>query len=1019
MGNGAEKQMAETDLSNPILNSPFNPPERHFVLGERGPTGEIKEGRRPSESFIPVPKPTKGSGKQQALDFDPTGERLEQNSLINDVRLEVERWRAHNWNGVTPYTRKLLAHWARGAHRDDPVFFCQREAAETAIFLAEVAGRHGTADYRRRLEPVNAEHNSSLPRVGLKMATGTGKTVVMAMLIAWQTINKAMAPTDARFAKRFLVVTPGITIRDRLGVLHPEREDNYYRERDLIPPDLWHALLKAEIGIVNYHTFLPRDAKEIKGISTNTRKLLRGGNSEQADAFREAPADVAGRILRDLSAGKGGIVVLNDEAHHCYQDNLSPDEKAEKEDKERNREARVWFRGLEELQKAASIKAVYDLSATPYYLKGSGYSEGFIFPWVVSDFSLMDAIESGIVKVPRIPVDDDAKKDDQLVYLHLWDNIQPPLPKRIKRSEFSVANWVIPKTLEGALQSLYRSYAEGYSRYESELAVLGEPPPVMIVVCPNTAVSKLVFDWISGWEKKLDNGESVLVPGELDLLSNVENGVWAARQRTILIDTVQLESGDPLGKEFKQDAAHEIDAFKQELRLRNPGADVDKIDDAALLREAMNTVGKKGKLGERIRCVVSVGMLTEGWDANTVTHILGVRPFRSQLLCEQVVGRGLRRRNYAVNENDRLEPEYAEVYGVPFAFIPSDRPVPKPRHPRPAIEVRALPERDELAIEFPKLDGYRIELPDQQLHADFDRDSHKHLDQEGLALWVKHEGLIGESEEVNLDQIRDARPQQVAFALARELMRRYFVADEDGARPWLFPRLVQISREWLDQCVTTDPGVTKGHLLIAQLGADAAEKIYGAIVRYGEERDRPQLVMPIIRAFDSEGSTRGVSFLTRKVVMDPPPTKSHLSHVVLDGPRGNTWEEGLAQHLEKDNRVAAYVKNERLGLTIPYVHQGRSHEYLPDFLVRLAPKEDGEQVRTLIVEVSGTQKSPGPTKAKAETARDQWCAAVNNWGEYGRWGFVEVHDPWKEWHRLDSAIDRLYGDDRELLGLAA
>ena len=335
--------MAEADLSNPILNTPFDPPDRHFELGERGPTGEIKEGRRPSQSFIPVPRPTKGSGEQQALDFDGTGERLEQNSLINDIRREVERWRASNWNGVTPHTRKLLAHWTAGPHRDDPVFFCQREAAETAIFLAEVAGRHGTADYRRRLEPINAEHNADLPRIGLKMATGTGKTVVMAMLIAWQTINKVVAPSDARFAKRFLVVTPGITIRDRLGVLHPERDDNYYRERDLVPPDLWHALHKAEIGIVNYHTFLPRDAKEIKGIAKNTRKLLRGDKGEGADAFREKPADVAARILRDLSGGKGGIVVLSDEAHHCYQDKLAPDEKAEKEDKDRNREARVWF----------------------------------------------------------------------------------------------------------------------------------------------------------------------------------------------------------------------------------------------------------------------------------------------------------------------------------------------------------------------------------------------------------------------------------------------------------------------------------------------------------------------------------------------------------------------------------------------------------------------------------------------------------------------------------------------------
>jgi type III restriction enzyme len=276
----ANDQRADSpDLGNPIVNSPYEPPQSHFEIGPNGPTGKLLPGRRPSESYIPVPVTRKGRRAiEQKLDFDVTGERREQNTLINDIRREVERWRFNNWNGVTPYTRKLLAHWAAGPPtRDDPVFFCQREAAETGIFLAEVAGRHGTADYRRRLDPENQLHNDGLPRVALKMATGTGKTVVMAMLIAWQTINKVMTPNGRRFAKQFLVVTPGITIRDRLGVLHPSRDDNYYRERDLVPPDLWDALLQAHVEIVNYHAFLPRDAKEIKGVASNTRKLLRGG----------------------------------------------------------------------------------------------------------------------------------------------------------------------------------------------------------------------------------------------------------------------------------------------------------------------------------------------------------------------------------------------------------------------------------------------------------------------------------------------------------------------------------------------------------------------------------------------------------------------------------------------------------------------------------------------------------------------------------------------------------------------
>jgi type III restriction enzyme len=1024
------------DLSNPIITSPYDPPESHFEIGPAGPTGVLLAGRRPSESYLPVPASTEGRQQQLAFGFDVTGERREQNSLINDIRREVERWRASNWNGVTPYTRKLLAHWAAGPpDRDDPVFFCQREAAETAIFLTEVAGRHGTADYRCRLESENRLHNDGLPRVGLKMATGTGKTVVMAMIIAWQAVNKVMTPNDARFARRFLVVTPGITIRDRLGVLHPERAGNYYAERDLLPPGLWEPLMQAQVEIVNYHAFLARDAVQIQGVAANTRKLLRAGRPEQADAFRETPDMVAARVMRAFGAGKGEIVVLNDEAHHCYQDKLldageeagAPD-KEDREERVRNRDARVWFRGLCDLRRRAGLKAVYDLSATPYYLKGSGHSEGRIFPWTVSDFSLMDAIESGIVKVPRIPVDADAD-GRELVYLQLWDHIQPPLPKRrtprprdVDLAPKSPQGWVMPEMLEGALRSLYRSYERNYARYEAGLAALGEPPPVLIVVCPNTVVSRLVFDWIAGIHAELPDGTKLLVPGNLPLLSNVADGSPTSRLRTILIDSEQLESGEPLGAEFRSAAAEEIEAFKQAYRLHEPGADVGKLTDADLLREAMNTIGKPGKLGEHIRCVVSVAMLTEGWDANTVTHILGVRPFRSQLLCEQVVGRGLRRRDYAVNPGSgRLEPEYAEVYGVPFAFIPGDRQIPRPRAPCPAIEVRALPGRGDLAIRFPKLDGYRIELPDETLGADFGEDSRMHLDHAAVALWARDSEVIGAATE----DIRNARTQRIAFAVAKTLIEReqFFAALGGAPRPWLFPQLVRIARRWLDECVTAEPGVAKGHLLLTEAGTRAAEKVFASIIRNpGAGESRQPVLMPIVRRFGFSGSTDEVHFITRKVVMDPPPVKSHLNHVVLDGRRGSSWEEGLAQALEQDPRIRSYVKNERLGFAIPYVHEGRTHEYMPDFLARLVT-EPPEVERTLIIEVSGTLKAPGPAAAKADTARHQWCAAVNNWcaavnnwGEFGRWGYVEVHQPADAGPLLRAAIDNLYAD-RPAVGL--
>ncbi len=1005
-----QHERVDGTLANPILNSPYEAPSRHFEIGPNGPTGVLVEGRRPSESFIPVPVTKKGRGKQAdqiTFDFDATGERREQNSLINDIRRRVDLWRARNYPGVTSISRKLLLYWADPT-RENRVLFCQREAAETAIYLTEVAGRHGEPDFRSRVDEENRRHNDGLPRLALKMATGSGKTVVMAMVIAWQTINKAFSPQDARFAKRFLVITPGITIRDRLRVILPSDDGNYYRERDLVPADLWAALQEAQVVITNYHAFLLRDAKEIQGVAANTRKLLNAGKGY--DPFKETPDAMVSRVLRDLSGrGKGEIVVLSDEAHHCYRDKPIDqiDDEVDAEAKQRNEDARVWFRGLQAIRRKVGIKAIFDLSATPFYLKGSGYNEGYIFPWVVSDFSLMDAIESGIVKVPRIPVDDDAT-GDFATYLRLWDHVGDKLPKKKTKGIEAGGVWPPPAVLEGALRSLYSSYARAFDRYERELAAHGEPPPVLIVVCPNTVVSKLVYDWIAGLEVELPDGELALRPGELELFSNVgDNGQWRGRPRTILIDSAQLESGEALSDDFKKAAAKEIDAFKAEYRRRYPGADVDKLTDEDVLREVMNTVGKRDRLGEHIRCVVSVSMLTEGWDANTVSHILGIRRFGSQLLCEQVIGRGLRRRSYAVNDEDRFEPEYAEVYGVPFAFIPGDV-TPKPDKPKPpAIEVRALDDRLDLRIGFPKLDGYRLEIPDEQFFADFDDEAKLVVAREVVATWTQTSGVAGMSEEQDLEKLRTARPQEVAFQLARTLVQKYYLAHDAVERPWLFPQLVAIAKRWLAECVTFRDQTAVGFLLLAEARHLAAETLFNAVLK--QQGNRMEVIRPIFRRFDPEGGTEDVSFFTRKIVMDPPPQKSHVNQVVLDGVRGNSWEETLAQLLEDHPSVTAYVKNDHLGFTIPYVHAGHTHQYVPDFLVRLI-EQPGDVPRTLIIEVSGARKAPGPTIAKAETARNQWCAAVNNHAGYGRWGYTEIRTMLTASTDLNAAIDELYAD---------
>jgi len=604
-----------------------------------------------------------------------------------------------------------------------------------------------------------------------------------------------------------------------------------------------------------------------------------------------------------------------------------------------------------------------------------------------------------------------------VTYLRLWEHVGAQLPKRA--AKVAVKDWLPPKELEGALRSLYRSYEKAYKHWDAKLRPYGETPPVFIVVCPNTVVSKLVYDWIAG-EAVLDDAGEILAhkKGNLDLFSNVVDGQPVARPFTILVDSAQLESGEALKDDFKKAAGLEIAKFKAEYRQRNPGADVEKLTDEDLLREVMNTVGKRGKLGADIRCVVSVSMLTEGWDANTVTHILGVRAFGSQLLCEQVVGRGLRRRNYATNDKGFFEPEYANVYGIPFQFISSDKPVVDPAPPKPSIEVRALEGREHLRITFPKLDGYRVELPDEDIWIDLDKAPSFEIGPNTVPTWVEMGGVVGQRELEEGDPTQ-YRPQQVAFALAKRILDEQFTTAGDK-RPWLFPRLVKICRDWIDHKVELKGGYSLGYLMtITEARVLAAEQVWNAITRHvGNRRER---LRPMINRFDPDGSTADVDFVTRKRVVTA--EKSEVSHVTLDGRDGNTWEQLLASALEDNKNVHAYVKNDQLGLSIPYVHKGRSHSYIPDFLVRLVKQSDDDLDRTLIIEVSGSQKSPGPTQQKATTARHSWCTAVNNHGGFGRWGYIEMTKPDQFKVRLADAIKALYEDmpiigDPDLLDFA-
>ena len=648
-------------------------------------------------------------------------------------------------------------------------------------------------------------------------------------------------------------------------------------------------------------------------------------------------------------------------------------------------------------------------------LVSSGYREGILFPWVVSDFSLIDGIEAGIVKVPRVPVADDSMTGAQPTYRDLWFRIREHLPKKGRKTDKVGGEPKLPVELQGALLSLYGNYEKHYRRWEqnAEARARGITPPVFIVVCNNTNVSKLVFDYIAGWEKQIGE-ETIVQAGQLPIFRNDDgNGAWLHRPNTVLVDSQQLESGESMSDDFKKIAAREIEEFKAEYRARFPGRDAESLTDEDLLREVMNTVGKAGKLGEHVKCVISVSMLTEGWDANTVTHVLGVRAFGTQLLCEQVVGRALRRMNYAANEKGHFNPEYAEVYGVPFSFIPCSgtttdtKPGPLP------TRVRALESRIDCEISFPRLLGYRYDVADGRLTATFTDKSKLTLSTADIPTRTENAPIVGESSIHTLDDLKRRRPNEVAFLLAKLTLEKYFRQDGDirtdrpeehkfdgEVKHWLFPQLLGIAKRWLNECVTLKDNTFPQLLLLIEFAHDAADRIYKAIVA---STDATAALKPILRPYDTIGSTRYVDFDTTRSVYATKADKCHISHVVADT---DSWEQKMAEALENMSEVVRYVKNHNLSFTIPYTLNGEEKNYIPDFIACMDDGRGLDDLLNLIVEVTGEKKKD--KAAKVATARTLWVSAINNQGGFGRWAFIEVADPWDAQNLIRGFLKQLH-----------
>jgi type III restriction enzyme len=1001
-----QTQLPIQPVNKPILCSPYEKPKAHWVYDTK--TGEATQvsDRRPASYWYK----TQRTGTAQRQFAFMAEEERDDLPLVNLLREDVERWRQTNYEGATPVTKQLLAYWTR---RDRPrrLFFCQIEAAETAIYLTEIlaSGRRprwksklSVEDYQRLskaerpsfviqsrlnyfptlIDVPNEAGPPPLTRYGCKMATGSGKTVVMAMLIAWAFCNRGRVPGDERFPSAALVVCPNLTIKERLQVLRPDnKESTYYDEFDLAPSQLRPLLNSGKVLVTNWHLFAPESPHSEDGRSY----VVVNKGEESPEAF-------ARRILGDIH-DRAPILVINDEAHHAYrpaplgeESGLTASEKAERE------EATVWISGLDKINKACGIKFCIDLSATPFYLQGSGYIEGSPLPWLVSDFGLVDAIESGIVKIPRLPVSDTTGRPEPK-YFALWkyinDSLQPgeKLPGGRPKPE------VVWREAEDALITLAGQWIERFKYIQEGLPGKEKTPPVMIIVSDNTDIAELFYKNISGEETiEVANSDG----DEDEEEDRAQRKKKKARKKTVY-SAGKLFSDYFANRESFHPTLRIDSKLLAEAESEDPNAS--RKENAETLREIVSTVGKLGKPGEQVRCVVSVQMLNEGWDANNVTHILGLRAFGSQLLCEQVVGRGLRRMDYTVDPSTGLlTEEYVDVYGIPFSVIPfKGRQTKKPEPvDKPKNHVHSLEERKPFEIRFPVVERYAFALKHNLIKANIGKMDPLTLEpfHTPTAVFVKpqvgyqvgHPYPGGGFEFAEHDRevyYSSTHLQTIKFEIARQVVWNLTSGLGNGtpklrlrSRHQLFPQVYRLVDQYVTRKVDfrgCDP---------CELGLETyVKRLVGRLIdaiEPDDEQGEPSL-LPILNRYKSVGSTEEVNFKTTRPCYAT--VKSHINQVALDT---DTWEQSASFRLEQSRKVKSYARNDHMEFAIPYEYIGVSHAFIPDFLVRLA------NGGTLVLEIKGYEDDQDRAKHQATK---RWVTAVNNWGQLGKWDFHVCRDP--------------------------
>ena len=917
--------MEQKSIGPLIINSPYEEPAQHWNYNREKRTFSLKQGRRPAGYVV---------ASESSKAFDDPGIFVEI-PLVQQIRPRVQAWREAGYSGVTGITKRLLEHWTNPDEFDTRrFFFCQLEAVETLIWLTE-------APAAEKVGIDVPSDGGAFERLCSKMAAGSGKTLVMGLMIAWQVINKVTYPQDTRFSKNILVVAPGLTVKSRLAVLEPSGTGNYYEAFRMVPTGLSDRLRQGKVIIRNWHALNWESDEKIR----NKRSVdKRGAKSDEA-YVRE--------VLEDI-ANAHNLLVINDEAHHAWR--VPAESKVKGVSKDDIDEATIWVSGLDRIHKARTILRCFDFSATPFSPSGKKSTEEALFSWIVSDFGLNDAIESGLVKTPRVVVRDDAVPDaktykSRLYHIYTDDEVKDDLNRRALPQE------PLPDLLINGYYLLGYDWRETAKAWEKAGF---KTPPVMITVANRTETAariKYAFD-----HKKV----------RIDELSDPH--------RTLHIDSKVLETA-----EAQEEPVATLNGDAEDDD--GPEKKLTKKQQAELLRLQVDTVGQVGQPGEQIQNVISVGMLSEGWDAKTVTHIMGLRAFSSQLLCEQVVGRGLRRTSYDVNEETGLfEPEHVNIFGVPFTFLPHESAegvIPPPPNPKTAIE----PVQDKSRYELSWPNVVRIDhIYRPQLSLDWkevkglDLNASEIAQVAELAPIVAGKPDVSKVTAIDLERLaREFRMQRIIFETARDVYDQ-MQKDWKGSKESLLAQLVRLVEQFIQSDkITITPGLfnqddKRRRLIITLSMTKVVQHIWEAI-RF-ENTEKRELV------FDHDNPIRTTGNMGTWYTGKPCEytKKSHINFCVFD----SAWEASESFELDQNEHVDAWVKNDHLGFEVLYVYRGVVRKYRPDFIVRLTSRN------YLVLETKGQDSEQNKTKRRF---LDEWVQAVNEQGGFGHWSWDVSKDP--------------------------